>query len=74
MTTVEIIQRVFVTHKITRDPFQNSRTKEDRRAQDSDRQDYAVERRIRPERRLPEILYVEVDEHIVIHPARRFSS
>lgn len=67
MTTIEIIQSVFVSDEIGRDT-QNKRADADRRAQDFAAEEYADERRLHPERRLPEILFAEIDEHIVIQP------
>lgn len=71
MTTIESMNSLFVSERTVRHPFRDKRAGEDRRVQDFGPPDDCGERRVRAERRYPEVLYAEIDEHIVIPPVLR---
>lgn len=71
MTTIESMNSVFAAARTVRQPLRDKRAGEDRRVRDFGPPEDCGERRLRPERRFPEVLYAEIDEHIVIQPVRR---
>lgn len=66
MTTIESMPTVFASDTKSHHPFREQRTDEDRRVQDFGPPEDVPERRVHPDRRFPEVHYVEFDEHIVI--------
>ncbi|PKO88253.1 MAG: hypothetical protein CVU18_07845 [Betaproteobacteria bacterium HGW-Betaproteobacteria-12] len=71
MTTIKSMNAVFVAARTVTPSGREKRAGEDRRGQDFGPPEGYGERRVCPERRLPEVCFGEFDEHIVISAVRR---
>lgn len=71
MTTNESMNSLCAVDPDGRRPCRDKRAAGDRRVQDAGPPAHLGERRVRAERRFPEVLYAEFDECITIPPVRR---
>jgi hypothetical protein len=71
MITIESMNSIFVAERKAQPAGREKRAGEDRRGQDFGPPEGYGERRLCPERRLPEVCFGEFDEHIVISAVRR---
>ncbi len=71
MITIESMTHVFVAERAAHPAGREKRAGEDRRGHDFGPPEGCGERRVCPERRLPEVSFSEFDEYIVIPAIRR---
>lgn len=70
MSGIESIFNLLAERQKTRRSSRENRGRNDRRVRDMDPPESTGERRIRPDRRFPEVSYVEIDEVIEIQPVK----
>ncbi|MBS1162036.1 MAG: hypothetical protein H6R15_4455 [Proteobacteria bacterium] len=70
MTPIESLSSVFASDNSAKQPARERRSDQDRRLQDFGPPEGLAERRVRAERRFPEVCFTEVDEHIEIPPVQ----